>query len=216
MMIEGLMITWLGHASFKIVSKDGHVIYIDPFQLENIQQADLVIVTHGHYDHLSIPDMKRIVTSKTTVVCPSDCISKINGNLEPKDIVPFAPMAENNVLGMKIKAVPAYNTNKVFHPKDNDWLGYVVTLSGKTVYHAGDTDLIPEMEHLGTVDIALLPVSGTYVMSAKEAASACKKIKPKIAIPMHYGSIVGNEDNAVEFEKLVNPQGIQVIILKKE
>lgn len=192
-MIEN--IKWLGHSGFKI--KGEKTVYIDPFKIKGGEPADIIIATHGHFDHLSPEDIKKVQSGKTVVVAPPDCSQKISGN-----VMPISPGESLVAHGIKIEAVPAYNTNKNFHPKANGWIGAVVTISGKRIYHAGDTDKIPEMAMLKNIDIALLPVSGTYVMTAEEAADAANIIMPKIAVPMHYGSIVGAKSDAERFRSL--------------
>ena len=192
-MLENLK--WLGHAGFKINGEK--TVYIDPFKINESEPADIIIITHEHFDHLSTEDIKKIQTGKTVIVTTQDCYSKVLGNIK---IV--SPGKTLDVDGIKIEAVPAYNTNKDFHPKANAWMGVVVTIGGMRIYHAGDTDYIPEMSNLKDIDIALLPVSGTYVMTAQEAAAAANKIMPKVAVPMHYGAIIGTKEDAHEFKKL--------------
>ena len=192
-MIEN--IKWLGHAGFKI--KGEKTVYIDPFKIKEIEPADIIIITHEHFDHLSQEDIDKIQTGKTVIVTTPDCLIKVSGNIKA-----INPGTVLNVDGIQIEAVPAYNTNKQFHPRANGWVGVIVTVNGKRIYHAGDTDNIPEMASLKNIDVALLPVSGTYVMTAEEAADAANKIMPKVAIPMHYGSIVGTRADAEKFKKL--------------
>ena len=188
-------ITWLGHAGFKI--KGEKTVYIDPFKINDNEPADIIIITHEHFDHLSPEDIKKIQTGRTIIVTTPDCYSKVSGNVKT-----ISPGQTLNVDGIKIEAVPAYNSNKNFHPKQNGWMGVIVTINGKRIYHAGDTDNIPEMSALKNIDVALLPVSGTYVMTSEEAADAANKIMPKVAVPMHYGSIVGTKADAEKFRKL--------------
>ncbi|MBW2036131.1 MAG: MBL fold metallo-hydrolase [Deltaproteobacteria bacterium] len=185
-------ITWLGHDGF-LIKGDGKVIVIDPFQLKECEPADLILITHEHYDHCSPDDVKKVQKPSTVIVTEADSAKKLTG-----DIRVVAPGDKLTVSGIPIEVVPAYNTNKKFHPKRNGWLGFIVTVDGVRLYHAGDTDLIPEMDSL-KADIALLPVSGTYVMTAEEAVEAAKRIKPEIAIPMHYGAIVGSAEDALRF-----------------
>ena len=195
-------IKWLKHASFKINSANA-IIYIDPFELpSNQEKADFILITHDHYDHCSINDIKSITKSSTTIIAPKDCAAKLNDNIKVIEINASIELTKN----IKVKAIPAYNINKPFHPKAKGWLGYILTIDTNTLYFAGDTDFIDEMKSLQTmnIDIAFLPVSGTYVMTAQEAANAALTIKPKIAIPMHYGSIVGNESDANQFKKLLH------------
>jgi len=185
-------ITWLGHDGF-LIKGDDKAIVIDPFQVRQCEPADIILVTHEHYDHCSPEDIQKIRKDSTVIITESDSAKKLSG-----DIRVVRPGDRLTVLGVQIEAVPAYNTNKSFHPKQNGWLGFIVTLAGVRIYHAGDTDLIPEMGSL-KADIALLPVSGTYVMTAEEAVEAARVIKPKLVIPMHYGAIVGSADDARRF-----------------
>ncbi|MBW2999613.1 MBL fold metallo-hydrolase [Candidatus Woesearchaeota archaeon] len=207
--LDGIKITWLGHASFKIVKTS--VIYIDPFQISNGEKADIILITHSHYDHCSIDDINKIVKPETTIIATPDCISKLS-NVNCKVFKTVTPGDALGIDEVNIEVVPAYNLNKEFHPKANDWVGYVITMDGKKIYHAGDTDAIPEMNNL-KVNVALVPVSGTYVMTAEEAANAVNKFMPGTAIPMHYGEIVGSKSDAEKFKDLCN---VRVEILEKE
>lgn len=185
-------ITWLGHDGFLIRGKNG-VVVIDPFKVVESEKADLILITHEHYDHCSPEDIDKVRKESTVIVTDANSAAKLSG-----DVQVVKPGDKVTAAGFTVEAVPAYNTNKSFHPKNNGWLGFVVTVDGVRIYHAGDTDLIPEMASLD-VDIALLPVSGTYVMTAEEAVEAAKSIKPKTAIPMHYGGIVGSAGDARQF-----------------
>ncbi len=202
---EGLQITWLGHDGFKL--KKDKVVYVDPFKLQKTAEpADVVCVTHEHFDHLSPEDLKKVVTSKTTVVTIAACEQAAKG-LAPKAVRVVAPGERVHVDGVEIEVVPAYNTDKFrspgnpFHPRKDGKAGFIISLGGLRIYHAGDTDHIPEMVQAKGVDVALLPVSGTYVMTAAEAVQACRTIQPKLAIPMHYGAIVGAAGDAETFKK---------------
>jgi len=185
-------ITWLGHDGF-LIKGDGKAIVIDPFQVKKCEPADVILVTHEHYDHCSPEDIQKVQEASTVIVTEADSAKKLSG-----DVRVVQPGDKLTVSGIQIEAVPAYNTNKNFHPKQNGWLGFVLIVEGVRIYHAGDTDLIPEMDSI-KADIALLPVSGTYVMTAEEAVEAAKIIKPKLVIPMHYDAIVGSADDARRF-----------------
>ncbi len=200
-------IHWLGHDCFKIASDI--IIYTDPYNIKKHDKADIILITHEHFDHCSPEDIKKIQTKDTIIVAP-DCGSKLTGTV--KTIKTGQTLS---LKGVSIQAVPAYNTNKQFHPKGKSWVGYIITVQGVRIYLAGDTDYIPEMNSLKNIDIALLPVSGTYVMTAEEAAQAAIAIQPKVAIPMHYGAIVGTIADAKKFEKLLKGK-VEVIIKEIE
>ena len=215
MKYDNLLIHWLGHAGFKIKDDHNQVIYIDPFQINTDEKADIIFITHAHYDHCSIGDMKKIIKPQTIIVCGTDVQSKLGkiGNAINSKIV--EPNKEYEVAGIKCKTIPAYNKNKAFHPQENHWLGYLLTIGETTIYHAGDTDLIPEMNHLKT-DLALLPVGGTYTMNAKEAAEAVQQIQSQVAIPMHWGSIIGSREDAETFVSLCKKNNRTAEIIEKE
>jgi len=187
-------IHWLGHASFKLTG--AKVIYIDPWQLKEAQPADIVLITHGHYDHCSPEDVAKIRTPHTTVLATSDCAEKLGGQVQV-----VRPGEQLTVQGISIETVPAYNLNKTFHPRQENGVGYILTLDGQRIYHAGDTDHIPEMDGL-RVDVALLPAGGKYTMTATEAAEAANAMKPGVAVPMHWGTIIGDRKDAERFREL--------------
>jgi L-ascorbate metabolism protein UlaG (beta-lactamase superfamily) len=201
-------IHWLGHDTFKIVGEK--VIYTDPFKIKKKDTADIILITHEHFDHCSPDDIKAIQGANTIIVTTPDCAKKLSGKIKT-----VKPGDKITVEGIEIEAVPSYNTNKQFHPKTNAWVGYIFTVKGRRIYLAGDTDYIPEMKTFKNIDIALLPVSGTYVMTADEAIKAALDIKPKIAIPMHYDSIVGSKYDAQKFAEGLKGK-IEVSILSQE
>jgi L-ascorbate metabolism protein UlaG (beta-lactamase superfamily) len=212
---NGVRFHWLGHDGYKIVA-GGKTIYIDPFQLSKSQQskndADIVLISHNHYDHLSMVDLKQVIGEKTTIVAAKECVEQLKNNVGTTEIKDVAPGDTLTVHGVPIEAVAAYNTNKHFHPRADRKVGFVIILNNLRIYHSGDTDDIPEMSATKP-DVALVPVSGTYVMTAEEAARAINgKIKPKrLAIPMHYGSIVGSEKDAVNFKQLVQVCPVEIL-----
>jgi L-ascorbate metabolism protein UlaG (beta-lactamase superfamily) len=211
----GLKISWLGHDGFKI--KNSKTIYVDPYVMEAGEKADIILISHEHFDHYSPGVIKKIVTPNTTIITTALVKRQLSGT-KTKEIRAVKPGEKIFVDDVSVETVPAYNLNKFrspgqpFHSKQEEMLGFIVTINGVRIYHAGDTDSVPEMEGMN-VDIACLPVSGTYVMTAEEAAEAVSRIKPKIAIPMHYGSIVGDKNDADRFKKLA---ACQVVILEKE
>jgi len=192
-MLENLY--WLGHASFRIVGPP--TVYVDPWKLAaGAPKADLVLITHDHHDHFSPDDVAKIATPETSFVAPASVANKLTGDVHivrPGDVL--------TVQGVAIRAVPAYNLTKQFHPKSAGHVGYVVEIGGRTIYVAGDTDHIPEMATL-RVDIALLPVGGRYTMTADEAAEAANAMRPRWAVPTHYGSVVGGPSDAERFKRL--------------
>lgn len=198
-------ITWLGHDGFRIDAKQ--VIYIDPYQVSPGPKADVVLVTHEHYDHCSPADIDKLRRPGTVIVTEKDSAAKLKG-----DVRILAPGQALDLGSIRVEAVPAYNTDKRFHPRQKGWLGFIVDTGEVRIYHAGDTDFIEEMKSLD-VDIALLPVSGTYVMTAEEAARAARAIRPGLAIPMHYGAIVGDRGDALRFKEALAGE-IEVRVLE--
>lgn len=186
-------IDWFGHDSFRY--RGSKTVYFDPWKIhETLVDGDLILVTHSHYDHYSPEDIERVATSGATLIFPASMKEEVSFDHSRF----MAPGESMDLDGILLEAIPAYNTNKKFHPRVNGWLGYVLTIDGIRIYHAGDTDLIDEMNSV-SCDIALLPVSGTYVMTADEAIKATQMIGPKVAIPMHWGDIVGGRADAENF-----------------
>lgn len=201
-------IKWLGHASFEL-KINGLILYIDPYSGEYEEKADIILISHEHYDHFSREIVEKIRKEDTTIIGTSSVASQIDGC---RSVIP----GEEGLLGkIKVKVVHAYNTStapRQTHAK-GEGVGFVIETEEKTIYFAGDTSFIPEMKDI-KADVVLLPVGGTYTMDAKEAASAAKLIKPKLAIPMHYGKIVGTTDDALYFKELVEDSGIIVKIME--
>ena len=196
---------WFGHASFRI-SSGSDVIYIDPWKLKIApHDATIVLVSHSHYDHYSAEDIAKVSGMATKFVAAEDVIQKQGKGQTLK------PGQSIDINGIKITGVPAYNITKQFHPRSNNWLGFVIEIAGKRIYYAGDTDATDEMKALKNIDLALLPAGGTYTMNAAEAADATKQFKPKQAIPYHWGDIVGSQADADNFKKLA---GCKVTVLK--
>lgn len=203
--IQGINIHWLGHSGFNIENK----IMIDPFKITVPIKVDIVLITHPHYDHCSLEDIEKVVKEDTIIVAPPDCTSKF-ARSEKGTLKIITPGQIIDIGDIKIQATPAYNTNKEFHQKENEWCGYLIKIKDKLIYHAGDTDIIPEMDNI-KADIALLPVGGTYTMNAQEAALAAQKVKATTVIPMHYTKgLVGSPEDAEKLKQLL-PE--KVIIL---
>ncbi|KHO47414.1 MAG: hypothetical protein QT00_C0002G0066 [archaeon GW2011_AR5] len=211
-----ITLTWFGHASFMLEIHGLHTrIYIDPHVLpESVEEADIVLVTHEHFDHCNVENIKKLRGAGTKVLGPPSVMKKL-GFGSPMNIDKIT-----NINGIKITGTDAYNINKFrspdnpFHPRGLG-IGYLIETGGNVIYHAGDTDNIPEMASLGRVDIALLPIGGTYTMTIQEAAEAAKIIKPATAIPMHYNSdkygISGINANPEEFAKLIPQIKVQIL-----
>lgn len=206
-------ISWYGQAAIKI-SHDGKNIYIDPFQMPDAGPANLVLITHSHGDHLSFPDIEKIATKNTTIVCPHECKDKLSDE-GYKNIITVAPGEKITVEGFSIEAVPMYNIVKTnYHPKENNWTGFIIEIGDSKLYHAGDTEHIPEMANIDC-DIVMLPLGQTYTMnSVEEAAEAALATGAKIAIPIHYGLYEGTEEDAIKFRQLLSEK-LDVVILDR-
>ena len=199
-------VKWLGHASFRIDGDDS-TIYIDPWKLQSSVPADIICITHSHYDHLSEEDVAKIRKPSTVIIGPPDCKAGFGEAFKK-----IAPGESHTIGNVTVEAIPAYNTDKNFHPKEKNWVGYIITVDGVRVYHCGDTDEIPEMAS-ASVDVALLPVGGTYTMTANQAAQAASNINPKVAVPMHCGDIAGTLEDRASFS---SASKIPVVILDPE
>ena len=190
-----ITLQWLGHASFKIVSDDT-VIYIDPWKLEEaIHDGTVILVSHSHYDHYSMDDIGKAVSDNWELITTADVVQEYGAG----DVI--KPGETREFDGGKVTAVGAYNRNKEFHLQENEWVGFIIELDGKRIYYAGDTDITEEMTSLTDIDLALLPVGGTYTMTAAEAAAATVKFKPRKALPYHWGDIVGQKNDAEKFKR---------------
>lgn len=221
MKIGDVNIKWLGHAGFLI--ENSSVIYIDPYQIkEGLSKADYILLTHDHFDHCSFVDLNKIIKEGTRVIIPAGCQSKVARFSVPVRMQVVESGQELDFGILKIDVFPAYNTDKSFHPKGHGFVGYLIKINGNLIYHAGDTDVIPEMQKLTGHNsqaknfVALLPVGGRYTMTPEEAVEAAKIIKPNVVIPMHWGSVVGSKEDAEEFKELCKEEGINCEILEKE
>lgn len=212
-------IKWFGHASFSFVDQNGnHIYYVDPFDLKanELKPADLIFITHVHQDHFSIPDLKKILKDNTVIIAPPDILAQIDRSEDLK--LKVEPNKSYEVKGFKFQTIPAYNNHPDklnFHPKANNWVGYVFELNGRKIYHAGDTDFIKEMKELKdlNLDVAMLPMDGRFTMTVEEAADAANSIAAKITVPMHYRrQNPGNYQELEEkFKKLVTASRVVVL-----
>ena len=211
-MLENIEVLY--HSSIRI--SNNKVIYIDPFKIDkNYNDADIVFITHDHFDHYSEEDIDKVINENTTIIIPKELLTKILGKgINKNAVITVESNKEYMVQGIKFETIPAYNTNKTFHPKENDWVGYIITLDGIRYYIAGDTDITEENRKV-KCDVAFVPVGGTYTMDFKEAAQLINEIQPKIAVPIHYGSVVGTKQDTTDFIKLLHPN-IKGIILMKQ
>lgn len=190
-----ITLQWLGHASFRISDED-NVIYIDPWKIANAaHDATIVLVSHSHSDHYSAEDIGKVSGPGTKLIAVADVIAKQGAG---ESIMPGLTIEAG---GIMVHCVPSYNPNKQFHPKKNNWAGFIIQIGSKRIYYSGDTDIIEEMKTLGKIDLAMLPVGGTYTMNGEEAAKAAGIIKPKMAIPYHWGDVVGGKSDAEQFAK---------------
>lgn len=197
-------LTWLGHSSFFFKDQNGNKIYfVDPFELggRKLEKADLVFITHAHYDHFSPQDIEKIAKDSTVIIAPPDILGQLSISDERK--VRTEPNKSYEVKNFKFSTIPAYNDRpgrEEKHPRRNNWVGYIFELNGKKVYHAGDTDFTPEMKGLRdlNLDVAMLPMGGNFTMDAQEAAEAANYIAAKITIPIHYKRLLGDSYKEAE------------------
>lgn len=194
--------------------QEDRTVYFDPYDISEEQRdADVIFISHGHYDHFSVKDIKKVMKNDTILVLPQDC-ARDAGKAGFKNIMPVLPDLDYEAAGLKFGTVPAYNTNKRFHKKTSGWVGYVLNIRDIIYYFAGDTDYIPEMKNI-KADVVFLPVGGVYTMDWKEAAEAANAIRPKAAVPIHFKDVVGSSDDAVNFVRGLH-SGIQGVILKTQ
>ncbi len=204
-MLEGL--TWFRQAAFRWKG-GGPVVYVDPWGVTDPEPADLILITHAHFDHFQPSEIERLRTPSTRIVAPKDVAAGLSG-----DITAVAPGESHEVGGFRFGTVPAYNVAEErldMHPRRNGWVGYVFEYEGRRYYHGGDTDALPELETLST-DVAMVPIGGTYTMDAKEAAELVRAMAPGLAVPMHYGFVVGSPSHAEEFRTLAAPVAVEIL-----
>lgn len=210
-MLEDIEVLY--HSSIRI--NKGKLIYIDPYHIEkNYNDADMIFITHDHYDHYSEEDIDKIRKNNTIFIVPENLLNKlIKKGINDENIITLDPGDAENIDGIKVEAIHSYNIDKPFHPKENNWLGYVIEIDGVRYYIAGDTDITEENKNI-KCDVAFVPVGGKYTMNFSEAAQLINIIKPKIAVPIHYGSVVGTKQDATEFVKLLYPTTKGIILMK--
>ena len=209
-MLENIEVLY--HSSIRINKEK--TIYIDPFKIDrNYNDADIIFITHDHYDHYSEEDIDKVINENTVIVIPEELLTKVlKKGINKNAIITVKPNQKYMVQGIKFETVPAYNTNKTFHPKENGWVGYVIEINEIKYYIAGDTDITEENKKV-KCDVAFVPVGGTYTMDFKEAAQLVNQIQPKVAVPIHYGSVVGTKQDAEEFIKLLHTNIKGVILM---
>ncbi len=198
-------------SSIKI--KESKILYFDPLKMNEVDtsdKADIIFITHPHYDHFDINDIKLIKKDSTKIVGPKDILDKCIGIFDKDNIIIIEPNNTITIDNIKITTVPAYNLNKNFHKKEYNWLGYVIELDNKKYYIAGDTDYIEENTNIDC-DIAFIPIGGVYTMDHKEAADFVNKLKPKQVVPIHYGMIVGTYNDFLHFKESVNVEVLELI-----
>jgi L-ascorbate metabolism protein UlaG (beta-lactamase superfamily) len=205
-MLEG--VTWFRQSALRFIDGDLSV-YIDPWGTgDDASPADLILITHAHEDHLQPDEIARLASAGAKIVAPHDVAAELSG-----DVVAVAPGESHEIAGVRFTTVPAYNTAEErleMHPKANGWVGYVMEFPGGTYYHAGDTDHVSELDAVKT-DVAFLPIGGTYTMDAAEAAGLARSIGPKVAVPMHFGFVVGSSGDGERFRELASPVPVQIL-----
>ena len=199
--------TWFRQSAYRW-DGEGVVAYIDPWGVTDPVPADVVFLTHAHFDHFSMEDLDKIRREDTRIFAPRDVADELSG-----DVVPVAPGDDVGFGAISGHTVPAYNVAEDRldkHPKENRWVGYVLDLGGSTYYHAGDTDHLPELEEI-QADVAFVPIGGTYTMDATEAAGLVKALGPQMAVPMHYGFVVASPSEADRFAREADPVRVEIL-----
>lgn len=210
-MLSGIEV--LCHSSIRLAKN--RIIYIDPFKIEeNYNDADVIFITHAHYDHFSIEDIKKVKKDDSYIVITEDNLEETKKiGFDENHIKIVSPENKYNVNGLEFETVRSYNIEKEFHPKENNWVGYIIEINDITYYIAGDTDFTPETKSV-TCDVAFLPIGGKYTMSAIEAAQLANIIEPQVVIPIHYNSIIGSKDDETIFKNELN-ENIECAIMIK-
>ena len=200
--------TWFRQSAFRWADGE-RTIYIDPWGTPpDAPPADLILITHAHFDHFQPEEIARLSTPTTRVAAPHDVAKELGGA-----VTPVAPGESHELAGVRFTTVPAYNTREEaldFHPKANRWVGYVLGLGDHTYYHAGDTDHAPELDGVRT-DVAFVPIGGHYTMDAAAAAGLVKAIGPQVAVPMHYGFVVGSPSEGERFRDAAAPIAVELL-----
>ena len=204
------MVEVLCHNSIKIT--ENVIVYVDPFKInKEYHDADYVFFTHSHYDHFSPEDIEKVKKENTVFIVTKDLKEKAEDLYGKENILVVKPNEDYHVSDFDFKTTYAYNVNKAFHPKENKWVGYLIQINNKTYYIAGDTDNIEEIQDI-ECDEAFIPIGGTYTMNYKEAAELANVIKAKVVIPTHYGSIVGDKEDAIKFKELVEGKEVKILM----
>ena len=200
--------TWFRQSALRYAG-DGLTLYIDPWgTVVDDPPADVILITHAHFDHFLPSEIERLRTPETKILAPSDVAKDLEG-----DVTPVVPGQTHEVAGVKVETVPAYNVVEErldMHPRKKRWVGYLLELEGRTYYHAGDTDALPELESLAT-DVAMVPIGGTYTMDWQEAAGFVKAMEPRLAVPMHYGFVVCSPSHSTLFKKAADPIPVEIL-----
>lgn len=204
------MVEVLCHNSIKI--SENVIIYIDPFKIDKeYHDADYIFFTHSHYDHFSPEDIEKVKKESTLFIITEDIKEQAEKIFGKENVFVVIPNEQYHIPGLDFKTTYAYNVNKAFHPKENKWVGYVIEVNHITYYIAGDTDNIEDIQNI-ECDEAFIPIGGTYTMDYREAADLANRIKAKVVIPTHYGSIVGDKEDAIKFKELVNNKEVKILI----